>query len=258
MAAEKLVPVTLELGGKSPCVVTASASIKIAARRIAMTKFSNAGQMCVAPDYVLVHSSVKAALVAELKACTLLFFGDDPAKSAYYGRIINERQHKRLEGYLSGATILHGGAYDATTRYLSPTIIDQPSADDAVMQDEIFGPILPIISYDSMEEALAVIRRHPDPLALYIYTGKSKEEEAWLAAVPSGGACINNCSWHLTNPNLPFGGRGNSGMGAYHGRNSFDTFSHKRAVMKTPNWFDPSLKYPPFAGKMKLFKWLVR
>ena len=258
MAAEQLTPVTLELGGKSPCVVTANADIRIAARRIAMTKCSNAGQMCVAPDYVLVHRSVKDQLVKALKEAILTFFTNDPATSEYYGHIINERQFLRLTAYLKTANILHGGNYDADKLFIAPTIVDEPALDNALMQDEIFGPILPIISFEKMEDALATINAHADPLAFYIYTKDHKEADQWIDAVPSGGACINNCSWHLTNPNLPFGGRGNSGIGSYHGRNSFDTFSQRRATMNTPRWFDPALKYPPFKGKMKLFKWLMR
>ncbi len=258
MAAEKLVPVTLELGGKSPCVVESDANINIAAKRIVMTKFSNAGQMCVAPDYVLVHASKKEALVAALKNRIVQFFGDKPEESENYGKLINEKQFNRVVNYLVQGHLLHGGRYNKETLFIEPSLLDDVSVDAAVMQEEIFGPVLPILSFNAMEEALAIIARHPNPLAFYVFTSNSDKEKQWLDAVPSGGACVNNASWHLTNPGLPFGGRGFSGTGAYHGRYSFETFSHKKAVMKTPTWFDPALKYPPLKGKLGIFKWIIR
>ncbi len=258
MAAERLVPVTLELGGKSPCIVESDANIKVAARRIAMTKFSNAGQMCVAPDYLLVHASVKDKLITALKETIQKFFSDKPEESYNYGKIINERQFNRITGYLSNGTIVHGGRTNKEKLFIEPTIITNVSSDAPVMKDEIFGPLLPIIPFTTTEEAKAVIDRHPNPLSLYIYTSSNKKENEWLKAVPAGGSCVNNSSWHLTNHHLPFGGRGFSGMGCYHGKYSFETFSHKRAVMKTPTWFDPDIKYPPFKGKLKLFKWVIR
>src|SRR3989339_256343 len=257
MAAENLVPVTLELGGKSPCVVEEDANITIAAKRIAMPKFSNAGQMCVAPDYVLVHESKRVELIEALKKAIPQFYGNDAAKEEGYGRIINEKQFNRIIQYLSDGTIVYGGKYDAASLYIEPTILDGVSVDSTIMRDEIFGPILPILSFNTMEEAKAIIAKNPNPLAFYIFTGSSAKEQAWLQAVPAGGACVNTAKLHLTNPNLPFGGRGFSGTGAYHGKYSFETFSHKKAVMKTPTWFDPALKYPPFTGKLKLLKWLV-
>jgi aldehyde dehydrogenase (NAD+) len=258
MAAERLVPVTLELGGKSPCVVESDANIKVAARRIAMTKFSNAGQMCVAPDYLLVHHSVKDKLLNAFKEVLPKFFGDKPEDSYNYGKIINEKQFNRIAGYLSTGTKIFGGITDKEKLFIEPTILTDVPLDSAVMNDEIFGPVLPIITFDTMDEAKAIIDRHPNPLSFYIYTSNSIKEKEWLDAVPSGGSCVNNSSWHLTNHNLPFGGRGFSGTGCYHGKYSFDTFSHKKAVMKTPTWFDPSIKYPPFKGKLKLFKWVIR
>ena len=258
MAAERLVPVTLELGGKSPCVVESDANIKVAARRIAMTKFSNAGQMCVAPDYLLVHHSVKDKLLNAFKEVLPKFFGDKPEDSYNYGKIINEKQFNRIAGYLSTGTKIFGGRTDKEKLFIEPTILTDVPLDSAVMNDEIFGPVLPIIPFDTMDEAKAIIDRHPNPLSFYIYTSNSTKEKEWLDAVPSGGNCVNNSSWHLTNHNLPFGGRGFSGTGCYHGKYSFDTFSHKKAVMKTPTWFDPSIKYPPFKGKLKLFKWVIR
>lgn len=257
MAAENLVPVTLELGGKSPCVVEEDANITIAAKRIAMPKFSNAGQMCVAPDYVLVHESKRVELIEALKKVVPTFYGTDASKEDGYGRIINERQFNRIVQYLSDGTIVYGGKYDAASLYIEPTILDGVSVDSNIMRDEIFGPLLPILSFTTMEEAKAIIAKNPNPLAFYIFTGSKAKEQAWLHAVPAGGACVNTATLHLTNPNLPFGGRGFSGTGAYHGKYSFETFSHKKAVMKTPTWFDPAMKYPPFTGKLKLLKWLI-
>jgi len=258
MAAERLVPVTLELGGKSPCVVESDANINIAAKRIVMTKFSNAGQMCVAPDYILVHVSQKEKLVAAMKEKIAQFFGERAEESENYGRIINSKQFDRVAAYLSQGNLLFGGRKDRDSLFIEPTLLDQVSLEAGVMNEEIFGPVLPILPFTTPEEARAVIARHPNPLAFYVFTASTAKEQYWLEAVPAGGACINNASWHLTNPNLPFGGRGFSGTGAYHGRYSFDTFSHKKAVMKTPTWFDPALKYPPLKGKLKLFKWIIR
>ena len=258
MAAEKLVPVTLELGGKSPGVVEADANIKVAARRIAMTKFSNAGQMCVAPDYVLVHETVKEKFLEQLKKTILKFYSEEPSQDYSYCRIINEKQLNRILNYLKDGTIIHGGSYDKSKLYIEPTILDNVSLDAPVMKDEIFGPILPVISYSSFDEAKEIINRNPNPLAFYVFTSSKKKERKWLEEIPSGGACVNNASWHLTNHHLPFGGRGNSGMGEYHGKNSFEVFSHRKAVMKTPTWFDPDIKYPPFKGKLKLFKWVIK
>lgn len=258
MAAERLVPVTLELGGKSPCVVEEDANLTVAARRIAMTKFSNAGQMCVAADYILAHSSVKEKLIAELKTAIEKFFGADPIDSYSYGKIINGRQFDRICSYFSQGKIVAGGNKNRDKLYIEPTILTDISVDSPIMKDEIFGPLLPVLTFNTREEALDIIRRNPNPLAFYIYTSSSKAAKEWVEAVPAGGSCINNSSWHLTNHHLPFGGRGLSGTGNYHGKYSFDTFSHKKAVMKTPTWFDPAIKYPPFKGKLKLFKWVIK
>lgn len=258
MAAEKLVPVTLELGGKSPCVVEADANIQVAANRITVTKFSNAGQMCIAPDYILVHRSVKDKLVSAIRQKIEAFFGTDPQQSYEYGKIINAKQFNRLRNYLSQGTVLHGGNSQEETLYIEPCLLEVTDLQAPVMTEEIFGPVLPIIAYDSMEQAMEIIQRNPNPLAFYLFTGSTKKERAWLDQVPAGAACINNASWHATNHHLPFGGRGFSGSGRYHGKYSFDTFSHQKAVLKTPTWFDPAMKYPPFKGKLWLFKWFIR
>jgi len=258
MAAERLVPVTLELGGKSPCVVEADANIRIAAKRIAMTKFSNAGQMCVAPDYVLVHESKKAELITALKNVIGQFFGDKAETSDHFGKIINERQFDRLVKYLQQGRVVHGGRTDREKLFIEPTVITNVSMDSALMKEEIFGPILPVIPFNTNEEALKIIEQNKNPLAFYVFTSKREREKYWLDRVAFGGGCVNNASWHLTNHHLPFGGRGFSGSGQYHGKYSFDTFSHKKSIMKTPTWFDPALKYPPFKGKLKLFKMIIR
>ncbi|HEU4634151.1 MAG TPA: aldehyde dehydrogenase, partial [Flavisolibacter sp.] len=233
MAAAQLTPVTLELGGKSPCVVESDANIKVTARRIAMTKFSNAGQMCVAPDYVLVHQSVKNELVTELKKTIPQFFSDDPSANYNYGKIINEKQFNRLVKYLEQGKIVYGGKCNAATQFIEPTLLEDVPLDTAVMGEEIFGPLLPVICFSTFEEARRIINRNPNPLAFYVFTQNSKKEKQWLEQIPFGGGCVNNASWQLTNFNLPFGGRGNSGIGAYHGKYSFAVFSHQKAVMKT-------------------------
>lgn len=258
MAAEELVPVTLELGGKSPCVVETDANIKIAAKRIVMTKFSNAGQMCVAPDYVLVHVSKKDALVTAMRATIDQFFGARAEECENFGKIINHKQFDRLVTYLNEGTIIQGGRTDRDKLFIEPTLLENVSTDSKVMKDEIFGPILPILTFQTMDEAKAIIAKNPNPLAFYVFTESSTIEQAWLDAVPSGGACVNNASWHLTNHKLPFGGRGYSGMGAYHGHTSIETFSHRKSVLKTPTWFDPAMKYPPFNGKLGMFKLVIR
>jgi aldehyde dehydrogenase (NAD+) len=256
MAAEQLISVTLELGGKSPAIVESDANIAVAARRIALTKFSNAGQMCIAPDYVLVHASQQQKLVIALTESIRSFYA---GKGDYnYGKIINEKQFNRLTAYLKQGNIVYGGKHDISKLYIEPTIMENVPLEASLMKDEIFGPILPVMPFNTMEEAKKIIQNNPDPLAFYLYTGNSSREKAWMESVAFGGGCINNSSWHFTNHNLPFGGRGNSGLGQYHGRASYEVFTHKKAIMKTPAWFDPAIKYPPWKGRLKLFRWLVR
>ena len=257
MAANNLVPVTLELGGKSPCVVESDANIKVAAKRIAMTKFSNAGQMCVAPDYVLVHESIKDDLVNEIKICIKIFFGEDASASDNYGKIINTKQFDRLVKYFDDGKTIVGGKVDRNKLYIEPSLMDHVNVGSKLMTEEIFGPILPILSFSSMHEALEIISANKNPLAFYVFTADKLKEKNWLQEVSFGGGCVNNASWHLTNHNIPFGGRGFSGTGHYHGKFSFNTFSHRKGIMNTPTWFDPSIKYPPFKGKLKLFKRVI-
>lgn len=258
MAASQLIPVTLELGGKSPCIVESDANIPVAARRIAVTKFSNAGQMCIAPDYVLVHALKKDELIAALKNAIRSFYSENPAESYNYGKIINEKQFQRLTGYLSQGTIVHGGNHNISQLYLEPTILENVPLDAPLMKEEIFGPVLPVLTFNTSYEAKAIIQNNPDPLSFYIYTSDTKKEQEWLQAVSFGGGCVNNSSWHFTNHHLPFGGRGNSGMGRYHGKYTYDLFSHAKAIMKTPTWFNPAIKYPPFKGRLRIFKWIIR
>ena len=256
-AAEKLVPVTLELGGKSPAVITADANLRVAARRLANPKFSNCGQMCIAPDYILVPSDLKDKLIKELIIAIQSFYGVDAEASEHYGKIINDKQWLRITSYLSEGEIVYGGKSNREKLFIEPTIMTGVHADAKIMQDEIFGPILPILTYTSKEEALAIIHKNPNPLAFYVFTENKTDEQYWLTNVPSGGACVNNATMHITNHDLPFGGRGYSGTGGYHGKLSFDTFTHTKSVLKTPTWIDPGFKYPPYKGKAWLLKRLI-
>lgn len=246
-AAKHLTPVTLELGGKSPCVVEMDADLPTAARRILWGKFSNAGQTCVAPDYILVHESIKPALVERLRSSIEEMFGEDPKKSAHYGRIISQRHLRRLQGMLGGAHVLCGGEASEEERYLAPTLVDGISWDHPLMQEEIFGPILPILSYRTLDEAIGLINARPKPLALYCFTSNNQSIDRVLAETSSGGACINDTMMHVSVPGLPFGGVGESGMGSYHSRKSFDTFSHLKSVLKRGSWPDPRFRYAPYA-----------
>jgi aldehyde dehydrogenase (NAD+) len=257
MAAKELIPVTLELGGKSPCIVESDANIKVAAKRIAMTKFSNAGQMCVAPDYVLVHETIKEDFLKELKGAVEKFYNAEPARE-YYAKIINRKQFERLVSYMESATIYYGGKYDMDSSFIQPAILTNVMLNSPVMKEEIFGPVLPVLSWKDDAEVYKVVQQHSNPLALYVFTSSNKKAKKWTRSIAFGGGCINNASWHLTNPHLPFGGRGNSGIGNYHGKFSFETFTHKKAIMKTPTWFDPAIKYPPLKGKLNLFKKIIR
>lgn len=258
LAAKDLVPVTLELGGKDPCVVEADADLKVAARRIAVGKFTNAGQMCVCPDYLLIHESVKDKFIGYLKEATRKFYTDNPATAEEYGKIINEKRFDKLVSYLSQGNVLLGGSHDRSKLFIEPTVIDNVKLDSPVMQEEIFGPILPVFTFNTQEEVLKIINLNPNPLSFYVFTSSSKKEKEWLEKVQFGAGCINNVAWQFSNHHLPFGGVGQSGIGAYHGKHSFDVFSHKKAVMKTPTWFDPDIKYPPMKGKMGILKMFLK
>lgn len=256
-AAEQLVPVTLELGGKSPAVITSDANLRVAARRIASPKYSNCGQMCIAPDYVLIPSELKDQFIAELIKSIQQFYGANAMESEHYGKIINDKQWLRITSYLSEGEIVYGGKSDREKLFIEPTIMTGIQSNAKIMQDEIFGPILPILTYQSNEEALEIIQRNPNPLAFYVFTENKTDEHYWLTNVPSGGACVNNATLHITNHDLPFGGRGFSGIGGYHGKTSFETFTHIKSVLKTPTWIDPNFKYPPYTGKGWLLKKLI-
>ena len=254
-AAEHLTPVTLELGGKSPCIVDSNMNLKTVASRIIWGKWSNSGQTCVAPDYVIVEKKNRDALVAAIKARLQEFYGDEPSKSKDYGRIINARHHARLVSYLDDQTVAFGGDYDTETRYFSPTVLLDPSLDSPVMQEEVFGPILPIISVDNMDAAIDIVNARSKPLALYVYTKDKDYEKKVLLNTSAGSVAVNDAMMFMANPKLPFGGVGNSGMGSYHGQFGFDTFSHLKAVMKRGMLLDPNLRYPPFTdGKLSIMK----
>ena len=257
MAAKELVPVTLELGGKDPCVIEKDADLKVAARRIVVGKFTNAGQMCVCPDYLLAHADVKDTLIDLIRGNIVKFYGDHPADGYGYGKIVNEKRFDKLVSYLSQGKVVAGGEYDRSKLFIAPAILEDVALDAPVMQEEIFGPILPVFSFRTDAEAINIISRNPNPLSFYVFTESSKKEKEWLERIQFGTGCVNNTAWQFTNHHLPFGGVGQSGIGGYHGKHSFDVFTHKKAVMKTPTWFDPAVKYPPLKGKLKLLKWMV-
>jgi aldehyde dehydrogenase (NAD+) len=246
-ASKHLTPVTLELGGKSPAIVDETADLDTAARRIVYGKFFNAGQTCVAPDYVLVHHEVHDALVNRMVSAIREFYGDDPKQSPDFARIINERHHARLTRLLEGADVVTGGESDVSEKYVAPTILRNVRETDAVMQEEIFGPILPVISVPDVGAAIAFVNRGDKPLALYCFSTSESAQDRVLAETSAGGTTINHVWLHVGVPSLPFGGVGGSGTGAYHGRHSFETFSHRRGVLKKPTLSDPPLLFPPYA-----------
>ena len=255
-AAEYLTPVTLELGGKSPCIVDENADIGCAARRIAWGKCLNAGQTCIAPDYLLVHARVKNELLEKLIYYIRQFYGDQPEKSPDYPRIVRREAVERLERLMQKGKIVHGGKILPEENYISPTILDEVLPDDAIMQEEIFGPLLPVISFYHLEEAIGYINVREKPLALY-YFGTTACAEEVIAKTSSGGVCINDTVMHIANSRLPFGGVGHSGMGKYHGFESFVTFSNRRSVLSSPTLWDIPLKYPPYRD-FKLLKKFIK
>lgn len=260
-AAQHLTPVTLELGGKCPAIVCADAPIELAARRIAWGKFLNAGQTCVAPDFVLVHRSVRAPFVMALQAAIEKFYGPDPSSSPDYGRIINHKHFDRLVAYLANVTISHGGAHERATRFIAPTILGDANWNSPVMQEEIFGPILPVLEFDHLDEVVEQLRPRPAPLALYLFTPDRATESRLLTELRSGGVCLNDTISHMVGTGLPFGGLGESGLGAYHGPAGFVAFSHQRAVLRRGTWWDPPFRYPPqqlsLTALKKAFRFLL-
>ncbi len=256
-AARHLTPVTLELGGKSPCLIDESADLDVAASRIAWGKFINAGQTCVAPDHVLVHRAVATQFADVLAGKIRQFYGDDPSRSPDYCRIASERHTARFATLLEGQKIHTGGQVDVATRYVAPTIVLDPPASSALMQEEIFGPVLPVITVNDMQEAIKFVADRPKPLALYLFSKSKAFEEAVLGRLSAGSVCINDAVIFMVSPELPFGGIGNSGMGRYTGWYGFETFSHMRPVMKRSFRFDAPVRYPPYSDfKAKLMKLL--
>lgn len=253
-AAAHLTPVTLELGGKSPCVIERTANLRLAARRIVFGKFLNCGQTCVAPDYIYCDQSVKDRLIKELQKQIKRQFGKDPLKNKNYGKIINEKHFKRLTGLMEPSKIVWGGGSDSHTLKIEPTIMDHTTISDPVMQEEIFGPILPILTFSSLDEAIRRINSLPHPLALYIFTSDSRAAQKIMARCGFGGGCINDTVIHLATSQMGFGGFGESGMGAYHGKEGFETFSHKKSIVDKKTWLDLPMRYQPYR---KLYEKLI-
>jgi acyl-CoA reductase-like NAD-dependent aldehyde dehydrogenase len=253
-AAKHLTPVTLELGGKNPCLVETEVQLKSAAKRIVWGKFINAGQTCIAPDYLLVNRQIKPDLLTAIQGSIRECYGNDPAQSPDYARIISDKHYQRLTQLLDPDKIVAGGQVNRQQRYIAPTVLDRVSLEDAVMQEEIFGPILPIIEYGDLSEAIAIVNQKPKPLALYFFSNNRNKQARILRETSSGGVCWNHTVLQFATHALPFGGVGDSGMGAYHGKASFDTFSHQKSVFGKPFWLDLKLLYPPYEGKLELLK----
>jgi len=252
-AANHLTPVVLELGGKSPCIVDATANLDVAAKRIAWGKTINAGQTCIAPDYLFVHSSIKNELLKKIAANMEKMFGENAQESHYFPRIVNQNAMLRLQKLLLHGNIIYGGKVDSDDRYISPTIIDDVNPEFPIMQEEIFGPLLPVMTFEKIDTVIEYVNSHEKPLAFY-YFGKNKQAKDVLSKTTSGGGCVNDTLLHITNHHLPFGGVGNSGLGRYHGHDSFLAFSNAKAIVTTPTWFDLPVKYVPF----KYFKWVKK
>jgi aldehyde dehydrogenase (NAD+) len=255
-ASNNLTPVTLELGGKSPVIIDESANIKVTSERICFGKFTNAGQTCIAPDYLLVKKSIKNDLINALKATISEFYGTDVQQSEDFGRIVNERHFSRLAELLTEQqqNIVFGGTTNKDTLYIAPTIIDNVDVDAKIMQEEIFGPLLPIVTYEDFDDALALIQSKPKPLSLYLFSEDENATERVLNELSFGGGAINDTLMHIANPNLPFGGVGNSGIGQYHGKYSFDTFSHDKSYIFKTTRLESSVIFPPYKGKFKYIK----
>lgn len=259
-AAKNLVPVTLELGGKSPVIVDAQANLELAAKRIIWGKLLNTGQTCISPDYVLAHASIKESLIQKMKETIQGFYGSDIQHNNDYARIVNQRQFDRLASILDRdqAQIVFGGTTDRADLYIEPTLLAGSTWDSAAMQEEIFGPLLPILEYQDLNEAISAINTRPKPLSLYLFTEDATIEKQVLNQVSFGGGCINDTIMHVSNPALPFGGVGHSGVGAYHGKHSFDLFSHKKSILKKSTKIEFGLVFPPYAGKLDRIKKLLK
>lgn len=256
-AAEFMTPVTLELGGKNPCIIAADCNVKLTAKRIVWGKFLNAGQTCIAPDYLLVDSKIKSKIGTALIEEIQIAYGENPEKSADFPRIINSKNWLRLVALLKDETVLFGGQTNESENYIAPTLLDEPKLESAVMQDEIFGPILPIVCYENEGDIESIISHYEKPLSLYVFSNNSAWAKKIMKTYSFGGGCINDTVIHFSNRRLPFGGVGNSGIGAYHGRLSFDTFSHKKSIVKKANWLDLPFRYAPYKNKINLLKKLL-
>ncbi|MBN3888269.1 MAG: aldehyde dehydrogenase [Nostoc sp. JL31] len=256
-AAKYLTPVTLELGGKSPCIVDTDINLEHTVRRISWGKFINAGQTCIAPDYLLVNKIIKKDLIDGLEKSLKEFYGENPINSPDYARIISQKHFERLVSFLKDGKVVIGGENKPSERYIAPTLIDNVSLEDSVMQEEIFGPILPIIEYTDITEAIALINSRPKPLALYLFSQDKNLQKRVLQETSSGGVCINDTVMQVGVSSLPFGGVGDSGIGNYHGKASFDTFSHKKSVLQNSFWLDLKWRYAPYQGKLPLIKKLL-
>ena len=244
-AAKNLTPVVLELGGKSPCIIDKDADIKVSAKRLAWGKTLNAGQTCIAPDYLLIHKSRISEFVTEFAKAIKQLHSENIKKSRHYVRLVNDKAFERVKGYIKDGKIVYGGATDAAERFIEPTLLADVPLDAPVMNEEIFGPILPMIPFEELNEVITFIREREKPLALY-YFGKQKQANEVIHLTSAGGSCINDAIMHIANENMPFGGVGNSGMGHYHGKLSFEAFSHKRSVVTTPTWLDLPFRYMPY------------
>ncbi|WP_333876595.1 aldehyde dehydrogenase [Flavobacterium sp.] len=253
-AAAHLTPVTLELGGKNPCIIDQSADLPLAAKRIVWGKFFNAGQTCIAPDYLLVHQNIKSDLIHLIKKEIVRAYGENQEISPDFARIINAKNWKRQVSLLQDQTILFGGKNSETDFFIAPTLIDEPKLDSLLMQEEIFGPILPVLSYQNEEDIRKVISRYAKSLAFYVFSNNEKFAKKIMGSYEFGGGCWNDTMIHFANKRLPFGGVGQSGMGAYHGRLGFDTFSHQKALVRKANWLDIPIRYAPYHGKEKFLK----
>ena len=258
-AAEHLTPVSLELGGKSPCIVDATAKLDLAAKRLAFGKLLNCGQTCVAPDYLLIDRKVKDEFLALLKKHITAMIGEDALQNEDYVRMVNRRHYDRVLSLIDPAKVVFGGKGDPDSLHIQPTVMDNVTAEDAVMQEEIFGPILPVIAYDSIDEAIAFINEREHPLALYLFSEDKATQNRFLHAVPFGGGCINDTIIHLATSRMGFGGVGQSGMGSYHGKRSFDTFSHEKSIVQKSTWMDLPVRYMPYSTiKDKLLRIFLR
>ncbi|MEM9884466.1 MAG: aldehyde dehydrogenase [Bacteroidota bacterium] len=257
-AAKHLTPVTLELGGKSPTIVMADTNLEMTAKRIVWAKFLNAGQTCIAPDYILVEQSIENQLIEALKEELDNYPKQGNVDADHYLQIVNTKNYDRLVALLDQEKVCYGGVSDRAKRFISPTLLQDVSFEDEVMQEEIFGPILPILSFTNLDEVIAKIKTRPKPLSFYVYSKNRVTINKLLREISFGGGAVNDSLMHVSNSNLPFGGVGGSGMGNYHGKAGFDTFSHRKSIIDKPFWLEPNVKYPPYStGKLNLIKWLM-